>query len=384
MTDDLETLREVREINSSFPYTAPIRACKEQGKKIIAFECTYVPEEIIHAAGILPIRLTGDSRELDLEEANAYMYINTCSFVRSCLELVLRKQYDFLDGFVSATTCDSSRRLTDVWDYYKLTQFVYILSVPRKMTERAHQLYREEVQDLKQRLEEFFDVEISAQALRQAITVYNKGRELLRELYELRKSDTPPITGSEVLEVLNAGFKMPREQFNDLLGRLVEEASSGQRAVEGKFRLMVNGSPLNNADFIKTIEDLGGLVVVDELCTGARYWWDLVDADPEIDPIEALSRRYLNNFPCPRMFPPEGRFNRVLQMVEDYHVDGVVSEIVRYCVHCAHDQPLLRRRLEKQGVPVLELNVEYGMPGTGQIRTRVQAFLEMLERRTKE
>jgi len=110
----------------------------------------------------------------------------------------------------------------------------------------------------------------------------------------------------------------------------------------------------------------------------------LVDTDPEIDPIEALSRRYLNNFPCPRMFPPEGRFNRVLQMVEDYHVDGVVSEIVRYCVHCAHDQPLLRRRLEKQGVPVLELNVEYGMPGTGQIRTRVQAFLEMLERRTKE
>lgn len=384
MTDDLETLREVREINSSFPYTAPIRAWKEQGKKVIAFECTYVPEEIIHAAGILPIRLTGDSRELDLEEANAYMYINTCSFVRSCLELVLRKQYDFLDGFVSATTCDSSRRLTDVWKYYKLTPFVYILDVPRKMTERAHKLYREEVQDLKQRLEEFFDVDISAQALRQAITVYNKGRELLRELYELRKSDTPPIAGSEVLEVLNAGFKMPREQFNDLLVRLVEEASSGQRAVEGKFRLMVNGSPLNNADFIKTIEDLGGLVVVDELCTGARSWWDLVDADPEIDPIEALSRRYLNNFPCPRMFPPEGRFNRVLQIVEDYHVDGVVSEIVRYCVHCAHDQPLLRRRLEKQGVPVLELNVEYGMPGTGQIRTRVQAFLEMLERRTKK
>jgi len=384
MTNTLETLREVREINSSFPYTAPIRAWKEQGKKVIAFQCTYVPEEVIYAAGILPIRLTGDSQELALEEANAYMYINTCSFVRSCLELVLRKQYDFLDGFVSGATCDSPRRLTDVWKYYKFTPFVYILSVPRKMTERAHELYRAEVQDLKHRLEEFFDVGISDLALRQAIKVYNRSRELLKELYELRKSDTPPITGAEVLEVLNAGFKMPKEKFNELLERLMEEASNGQRAVEGKFRLMINGSPLNNPEFIKTIEDLGGLVVVDELCTGVRYWWDLVDTDPEIDPIEALSRRYLNNFPCPRMFPPEERFNRALQLVKDYRVDGVISEIVRYCVHCAHDQPLLRGRLERQGVPVLELDVEYGTPGTGQVRTRVQAFLEMLEGRVRK
>ena len=384
MTDTLETLREVREINSSFPYTAPIRACKEQGKKVIAFQCTYVPEEIIHAAGILPIRLTGDAQELDLEEANAYMYINTCSFVRSCVELVLKKQYHFLDGFVSGTTCDPSRRLTDVWKYYKFTPFVHILNVPRKMTERAHGLYRAEVQDFKHSLEEFFDVEISDQALRQSIKVYNRTRELLKEVYELRKSDTPPITGAEVLEVLNAGFKIPRERFNELLQRLVEEASRGQRAVEGKFRLMINGSPLNNPEFIRTIEGLGGLVVVDELCTGVRYWWGLVDTNPEIDPVEALSRRYLNKFPCARMFPPEERFNRALQLVKDYRVEGVVSEIVRYCVHCAYDQPLLRGRLERQGVPVLELDVEYGMPGTGQIMTRVQAFLEMLEGRARK
>jgi len=384
MTDTLETLQEVREINSSFPYTAPIRAWKEQGKKVIAFQCTYVPEEIIYAAGIMPIRLTGDSRELDLEEANAYMYINTCSHVRSCLELVLRKQYDFLDGFVSGTTCDSSRRLTDVWKYYNFTSFVHILTVPRKMTERAHELYRREVQDFKRRLEEFFDVEITPQALRQAIKVYNRSRELLHQLYQLRKSDAPPISGAEVQEVLNAGWSMPKEQFNQLLERLVEEASSGQRAVRGNFRLMLNGSPLNNPEFTKAIEELGGLVVVDELCTGVRYWWELVDTDSEIDPVAALSRRYLNNFPCPRMFPPEERFNRVLQLVKDYRVEGVISEIVRYCVHCAHDQPLLRRRLEKQGVPVLELGVEYGMPGTGQIRTRVQAFLELLEGRVRK
>jgi benzoyl-CoA reductase subunit C len=381
ITHTLETLREVREINSSYPYTVPIRACKEQGKKVIAFQCTYVPEEIIYAAGMVPIRLAGDSREPALEEANAYLYINTCSFVRSCLDMVLRNQYHFLDGFVSAATCDCPRRMTDVWKHYKFTPFVHILDVPRKMTEPAHKLYHDQVKAFKERLEAFFDLRISDEALRQAIRVHNRTRGLLRELYQMRKSDRPPITGTEVLEVLNAGFNMPREEFNGLLERLVGEASSGQRTVDGRFRLMINGSPLNNPDFVKAIEDLGGLVVVDELCTGVRNWWEMVDESPETDPLEALSRRYLNNFPCPRMYPPEERFNGALQLVKDYRVEGVVSEIVRYCVHCAHDQPLLRRRLERQGVPVLELSIEYGTSGTGQIRTRVQAFLEMLEGR---
>jgi len=369
-------------VNSSFPYTAPIKSWKEQGKRVIAFQCTYVPEEIIHAAGILPIRLTGDSQEPSLEEANAYMYINTCSFVRGCLDLVLRKRYHFLDGFVSGSTCDCPRRLTDVWEHYDLTSFVHIIDVPRKMTEAAHDLYRDELGTLKKRIEESFDLEISDQALRQTIGVYNQTRRLLKKLYELRKSDRPPITGAEVLEVLNAGFKMPREEFNTLLESLVDEASGGRRTVPGKFRLMVNGSPLNNPEFVRGIEELGAVVVVDELCTGVRHWWDLVDESPDVDPLEALSRRYLNNFPCPRMYPPHERFDRVVQLVKDYRVDGVVSEIVRYCVHCAHDQPLLKRVLDGEGVPVLELSMEYGASGTGQIRTRVQAFLEMLEARS--
>lgn len=369
-------------MNSSFPYTDPIRSWKEQGKRVIAFQCTYVPEEIIHAAGMLPIRLTGDSEEPSLEEANAYMYINTCSFVRGCLDLVLKKRYQFLDGFVSGSTCDCPRRLTDVWEHYDFTPFVHIVDVPRKMTEAAHELYREEVQALKTRIEKFFDLEISNGALRKAIETYNQTRRLLRRLYELRKSDHPPITGAEVLEVLNAGFKMPREEFNTVLERLLDEAGRGQRTVRGKFRLMINGSPLNNPEFIRRIEDLGGLVVVDELCTGVRHWWELVDESPDADPLEALSRRYLNNFPCPRMYPPGERFSQVTQLVKDYHVDGVISEVVRYCVHCAHDQPLLKKVLEREGIPVLELSMEYGASGTGQIRTRVQAFLEMLEARS--
>jgi len=310
------------------------------------------------------------------------MYINTCSFVRGCLDLVLKKRYQFLDGFVSGSTCDCPRRLTDVWQHYDFTPFVYILDVPRKMTQAAHALYREEVQGLKKRIEESFGLHISDEALRRSIETYNRTRTLLKKLYELRKSDCPPVTGAEVLEVLDAGFKMPREEFNRVLERLVDEAGKGERTVPARFRLMISGSPLNNPEFIRGIEELGGLVVVDELCTGVRHWWDLVDESPGVDPVEALSRRYLNNFPCPRMYPPEERFDRAVQLVREYRVDGVISEVVRYCVHCAHDQPLLKRTLEGEGVPVLELSLEYGASGTGQIRTRVQAFLEMLEARS--
>ncbi|MFQ5898468.1 MAG: 2-hydroxyacyl-CoA dehydratase subunit D [Candidatus Methylomirabilia bacterium] len=377
----LESLQDIREINRGFPYTAPIRAWKAEGKKVIAWQCTYVPEEIVWAAGILPVRMTGDSQELGLEEANAYLYINTCSFCRSCLELALRGEWDFLDGYVSAATCDGSRRLADVWRAYLSIPIVHVLTVPREMTQEAHRLYFEEVGELRRRVEETFKVEVTDAGLREAIALYNRGRQLLRELYELRKGDAPAISGAETLEVINAGFRMPRDQFNTILEQLLREARAGGRAIKGKARIMVTGSPLNNPGFLAAIEELGGLVVADELCMGTRYWWDPVQ-ESVADPLEAIARRYLNNFPCARMVPCDERFKNVLALARDYRVDGVVSQIVRYCVPYAHDQPMLRERLEAEGMGVLELDVEYGMGGTGQIRTRVQAFIEMLlERR---
>jgi benzoyl-CoA reductase/2-hydroxyglutaryl-CoA dehydratase subunit BcrC/BadD/HgdB len=139
---------------------------------------------------------------------------------------------------------------------------------------------------------------------------------------------------------------------------------------------------MNNPDFIRSIEDLGGLVVTDELCTSTRYWSDPVILDDR--PIlEAISHRYLNNFPCARMVPSDERFNRILQLAEDYKVDGMISQIIRYCVPYAHDLPLLKERLKKAGIPTLALDVEYGTSGSGQISTRVQAFLEMLETHKK-
>jgi len=379
----LHTLDRFREITNTFPKTSQLLEHKQSGKKVFGWLCTYVPEEIIHAAGILPIRITGYTEETDLDDGNAYLYVNNCSFSRSCLQMGLRGEYDFLDGVVGGSTCDGARRLFDLWRNYIGTPFYHVLTVPRKYTEKAHALYLHEVEEFKEHLEEFLGFKIADEVLRASIELYNESRSLLRELYELRKQDKPPITGAETLEVLNASFRLPKEIFNQWLKDLLDEISTSRITHSGRARLMLVGSVLHNPEFINAIEEQGGLVVTDELCTSTRYWGDPVILNDGEPPTQALARRYLNNFPCARMFPSDERFNRIIDFALNYKVDGVVSQIVRYCVPYCHDLPLLTRRLQEHDIPTLALDVEYGTSGSGQIQTRVQAFLEMLEAKKK-
>ena len=377
----LTALELFREVNRTFPKTKEIQEFKKTGK-VFGWLCTYVPEEVIHAAGALPVRITGYGQEIELEDGNAYLYINNCSFSRSCLQMGLRGDYNYLDGVIAGSTCDGARRLFDLWRYYIDIPFSHILTVPRKYTENAHKLYYEQVLKLKELIEQYMSIEITDKALTHSISVLNESRELLRELYELRKSPQPTITGAEAMEVLNASFRMPKELFNQYLKQLLSELTKSQIAHTHRARLMVTGSVMNNPEFIKSIEDLGALVVTDELCTSTRYWSDPVVLGDR-SPLEAIAQRYLNNFPCARMVPSDGRFDRILNLVRDYNVDGVISQVIRYCVPYAHDLPLITEKLKGVGVPTLSLDVEYGTSGSGQIRTRVQAFLEMLETKRK-
>ncbi len=158
MTDIPEALAQIEKLSVPFTESAAIRDWKKSGKKIIAFQCTYVPEEIIYASSALPVRLIGDSRLSNYDDANAYLYPNTCSFIRNCLELALKKRYRFLDGFVAGATCDCSRRLADVWEHYRFTPFVHTIGVPRKITPAAYELYEIELQHFKEHLSKLHGV----------------------------------------------------------------------------------------------------------------------------------------------------------------------------------------------------------------------------------
>jgi bzd-type benzoyl-CoA reductase N subunit len=372
-------LNRFREINAAYPETEEIKQFKAGGGKVFGWLCTYVPEELVHAAGGLPVRITGYQNETELDDANAHLYIVSCSFSRSCLQMGLRGKYDHLDGIIAGSTCDGARRLYDHWCRYIKTPFAVILSVPRKYNEDTMVLYYQEVLGLKKGLEDYLNIAIKDEALLNSIRVYNHSRELLRRLYELRKRAEPPITGAETFEILNASFRMPKELFNRWMEELLPKLEASEVKNKGKARIMVIGSVLNNPAFIKSIEEQGGLVVTDELCTSVRYWYDLVVRQGDEPPLKAIARRYLTNFPCARMFPSTDRFERIIGLIRDYKVDGIVSQNIRYCVPYAHDLPMLKDKIKDLGIPVLALDIEYGTSGSGQIQTRVQALLEMIQ-----
>ena len=378
MFQQLTTLNEVREVNASFPYTGPIKAWKEQGKKVVAFQHGYVPEEIIHAAGILPIGLTGLPTRVPVATATAYMSTEGCTYCRSCPGLVLKKDYELLDGFVAEGNCDSTQLMGGVWRYYKLTPFVPLIATPCQATPAAQELYQGEMVALRQGLEEFFGVKVTDEALWRSVQVYDRTRELLGKLQELMKRDAPPVSGSEMIEVMNAGLKMPREQFNTLLERLLDEAGRSARQVGGNVRLMLVGATFINAEFIRMMEELGGVVVVADHYFGVRYGMGRGKNGSASDPIGALSRHYLSNFPTPRMQMQEDRFAQVAQLAKEYRVQGVVSAVMRGCTPYGYEQPFLKRALERQGVRSVELDADYAAEPSGMLKVRLQAFLEML------
>jgi len=376
-------MQRFREANRTFPKSPEILSAKARGQKVMGWVCTYVPEELLHAAGALPVRISGYAKETDLQDGTAYFYVNNCSFARSCLQLGLRGDYDYLDGFVAGSTCDAARRLFDLWRHYVPVPFSHVMTVPRKYSERALDLYLSQVVQLKKGLEAYLNVEITDESLMKSIGLYNESRSLLKALNDLRKLGEPPINGSQTIEVMNASARMPKETFNDLLRELLRDLEHSKQRGKGRARVMIAGSALNNAEFIQSIEQIGGLVVTDELCTGTRYGADPVAVSDHDEPLRAIARRYLHNFPCARMYPSEERFQRMLNLIREFRVDGVISQTIRYCSPYSNDLPLLSDVLNRNGIPMLSLDVEYGTSGSGQILTRVQAFLEMLEARRK-
>lgn len=382
-TKPVGALEEIIKVNASFPYTAPAREWKEKGGKAVGYNCIFVPEEIIHAAGMLPYRVTGDNKELPLANADVYLSTSTCSYIRSCLELALGGQYDFLDGYLSTSACGGVLRLGEIWGAYLKVPLLMTLDVPRKINDRCKEYYRDDLVTMKNRLEEQFGVKITDEKLWESIKLYDETRALFHELYEMRKAEQPPIYGAEVIELLNAAVRMPREQYNPLLRKVIQELKNSGRALTGKTRVMVSSAVLNNAEFVRGVERLGALVVTDDVCTGARYFWEPAQENMSADPLQVLANRALGTgFPCPRTNPPTYRTERILKMAEDWRVNGLIALTMRNCAPYVLDLPLWKEKLEQRGVSVLDLDVEYGASVSGPAKIRVEAFVEMLSMQT--
>ncbi len=357
-----------------------VREWKKQGKKVVGYVCTYLPEELLYAADILPYRITGKGVS-DTSQADSYLTRVNCTFSRCCLELAIGGQYDFLDGAAFVNGCDHIRRAFDNWKAHKKARpFMHLLPVPHLISDDGRNWYKEEVLTLRKALENHFHVEITSEKLSDAIAVYNRTRSLLRQLYDLRTKDNPPVTGAEVMTILSAGAAMPKREFNKILENLVEEVRTRESTPDKRIRLMVAGSMMDEPDFIANVEDLGAIVVTDTLCLGTRAFWDLTDESG--DPVESLVDRYYVHVPCPRM---AGQYKKRLGFVREQaqraRVDGAILEYIKFCDLHGTDNALLKKDLEKAGIAAIELERQYGpLADAGRVRTRIQAFLERIRR----
>ena len=366
--------------------TRRAKELKQENKKVFGYFCCYVPVEMLTALDIVPLRIMGNAQE-PTNRADAYLETNLCSFLRSCFDLALKGQYDFLDGVIAPISCDNVNKVFNIWAYYKPSSFNHLIIVPHMVEPTSFGFLKIELQRLRKALEEFTGTELTDDKLRQAIELHNKNRSLVRQLYNLRKPDPPLISGTEVLRTLKACMSIPVLEANELLRQVIEEVS--QRQVGGptvkQTRVLVYGPEVENEAFFKLVEECDANIVVDDLCVGTRHFWH--DVEPTDDPMDGIVRRYLDKIPCPRTYrkPPgdyladvENRYGYLKQLAQESQVNAVICYIIRFCDTHEMDLPDVRDYLQNLGYPVLHLETDYNMPAEGQLRTRIEAFLETI------
>jgi bzd-type benzoyl-CoA reductase N subunit len=366
-------------------YGSRARELKGEGKRVMGYLCAYVPVEILTAAGFIPLRIRGDVNE-PITKADAEMETIVCPLVRSCFDMTLKGRYGFIDGIVIPHACDSICRTYNIWQYTLNFPYSHFINMPHGTDDSSLEFYKAELETFRKSLSKFIGEEISAQSLKQAVELYNQNRARVRELYQLRKSDPPQISGVELARVLVAAVSLPVAEATELIGSVIGEVRQRKAAVPKSARVMVVGAQVDNVAFIDLVEGSGAWVVADDLCPGARE--SLADVAITTDPIAGIAERYLRKIYCGRSFRErkgsyqdylEERFGHIARAIRDYRVEGVILYIYKYCDPFGFEVPQIKSYIESMGTPVLYLEDEYSMSSIGRLRTRIQAFLEMLE-----
>ena len=358
---------------------------RNQGNKIFGYYCAFVPLEMITAAGLVPHRITGNVREL-ITKADAYLETIMCPYVRNTFEQAIRGNYSFLDGFVVPHSCDNVVKIYDIWKYNFKPAYSHFLNVPHTTSKPSMEFFKQELRTFKRSLESFIGSEISIDKINEATKLYNEQRSLVKKLYELRKQDPPPITGVEVIKIMIAITKIPVEEGNELLSQVITDIKGRSESPRTKLpRVLVHGPEIDDAPFIEMIEESGANVVADDICLGTKSFW--FDVEITSDPIDGIAEAYLDKINCFRTYRQrwgtreedlDDRFGHIRRFAEDYKVDGVLLYAIRYCDNYEYDAVDVKDYLDKAGFPGLIIEGDYTEMSIQWLKTRVQAFLEMI------
>lgn len=388
MSTDVKDIKVAKDILGNFREARrdgflQAKEIKEAGGHIVGTYCTYTPKELIYAAGAYPISLCAVSEET-IPAGEKHLPKNLCPLIKSSYGHALKDSCPYMyfsDFIVGETTCDGKKKMYELLGEIKDT---YVMQLPHNQENYYGKLmWREEVAKFKVKLEEKFGKKISENEIRKAIKECNEERIILKNFYALGKLVPPPLSGYEMQTILNgAVYTFDKEEQNRKIVELTDKFrkihESGEIRVSPEARrILITGCPIGGvADkIIKQLEEVGAVVVAYENCGGAKNLSRLVDET--IDPIDAIAEKYLA-IPCSVMSPNKGREELLEELIEEYKVDGVVEIVLQACHTYAVESRNIKRKVNSLGTPFLSLETDYSKSDCGQIRTRLEAFVEMI------
>ena len=358
---------------------------RNQGKKVIGTFCIFVPEEITIAADCIQVGLCAGA-DAGKEYAEKIVPRNTCPLIKSFVGFKLARLCPFFEScdlIVGETTCDGKKKAYEVFGEYAP---MYIMEVPQKKTKIDRELFKTEILNYIKKLEEITRKKITAQDLKRGIEIVNNKRRVLQRLNQLRNLIPTPISGRDVLLINQISFYDDPVRFTEKISQLCDEIEQKVKQNKGvtngqPVRILVSGCPMAvpNWKLPYVIEGSNAVVVCEESCIGTRNTRDLVEEDKETfdEMVDAIVDRYLK-IDCACFTPNEERAQNVLDLVNKYKTDGVIFYNLTFCQPYAQENMKLASMLNKKNIPTLNIETDYSMEDVEQLKTRVEAFVEMI------
>lgn len=366
-----------------------LRKAKEEGDAVVGTLCNFVPSELVRAAGAHPLRLCGGYEGVTgtAEKTLPRIY---CPLIKSTFGMFEEESPHFglIDVAICPTTCDGKKKLAELIGRRKQT---WVLEVPHTIdTPQGREFWLVNLKLLKAQLEQLTGNRITAKKLRKSIGLYNQVRQLVHRLYELRKREKVPIWGGDALLATTMALYDEPETWIAATEKLCSELEtrSGNGVVPlDSPRLLLTGTPmiLPAWKLVKVIEDAGGLIVADDICTGSKSLWDPVTPVnwTTNDMLIAIADKYLMNT-CPCFVPNQARIDRLMQFVKDFRIEGVINYGLHSCHPYGAEEWRVKEAVKNADVHVYSIDTDYGDGDIGQIKIRMEAFMEMVREKRGE
>jgi len=360
---------------------------QKAGGKVFGTFCVYVPDEVIFAAGGIAAGLCGGS-QFWVSGGEKVLPPNTCPLIKASVGARLDKTCPFFliaDMYVGETTCDGKKK---AWEILAGEVPVHVMDIPQMKREKDIAEFQAEIMEFIKVVEKVTGNKVTSEALGQSIKLINEKRRALQRLYATRKAAPVPISGKDALLVTQIAFYDDPARCAAMANKLSEELEERIGRKEGVFpedalRILVTGTPLAipNWKLHHIIETAGAAVVVEELCTGTRYFENLVDESGTTieEQVKALAERYMKTN-CACFTPNPGRIDDIVRLADEYKVDGIIDTNLQFCNLYSTESYLVKQALASHDIPVLHIETDYSEQDYEQLRTRVEAFLEILRK----